>query len=494
MYNQLMSNRNVNTISFSELAEQENIEFKTCSGGRLPEDFWQVVTAFSNLEGGIVYLGVKPDGSHSGLSVDDIDRLQRSVQSNSKNAYNHDLYPQISVKGDVVAVYYPEVPAALKIIHAIRQGAYAGARVRVGASNEHISAEWIQRFAMAAQGGAELVPHRYDWRKTLEDDSINQYINDIREQRGHDIFQDLSMEEVLRKLRAIDEEGNITTFGLLAFGKNSTPQDIIGPTASIAVTTYAGLDKVDPLDATVTSVEDKEFYGNSGQLFSESFPHILKKIPRRNRIEENGRRASYPAVPDVAIREALANTIVHRDYASTSSKIQVDIYSDRVEFINPGRSLIPLHELDAAHSETRNPILMNYMKEIGVTEQRARGIRTIKTSLRRAGLLEPEFLHRGNAFVAILYSSAALADSDAAWLRRFDAFRLSDRQKNALVHVKTTSEAISNSKYREINHMRNVGDDVRARIELQNMAKVGLLEPMGANKSRKYKLGPVAIL
>jgi len=488
-----MNNRSSDSISFSELAEQENVEFKTCSGGRLPEDYWQVVTAFSNLEGGTAYLGVKPDGSHTGLNVDDIDRLQRSVQSDSKNTYNHDLYPQISVKGDVVAVYYPEVPAALKIIHTSRQGAYAGARVRVGASNEQISSEWIQRFALAAQGGAELVPHRYDWKETLEDEAVSQYLSDIREQRGQDIFQDLSTEEVLRKLRAIDEDGSITTFGLLAFGKASTPQDIIGPTVSIAVTTYAGLDKVDPLDATVTSVEDKEFYGNSGRLFSETFPYILKKIPRRNRIEENGRRASYPAVPDVAIREALANTIVHRDYASTSSKIQIDIYSDRVELINPGRSLIPLYELEAAHSETRNPILMNYMKEIGVTEQRARGIRTIKTSLRRAGLLEPEFLHRGNSFVAILYSSAALADNDAAWLRRFDAFRLSDRQKNALVHIKTTGEAISNSKYREINHMRNVGDDVRARTELQSMAKVRLVVPIGDNKSRRYELGPVAV-
>lgn len=52
--------------------------------------------------------------------------------------------------------------------------------------------------------------------------------------------------------------------------------------------------------------------------------------------------------------------------------------------------------IEDAHSETRNPLLMNYLRDFEITEQRARGIRTIKNSLKSAGLAEPKFEHRAD--------------------------------------------------------------------------------------------------
>jgi len=472
--------------------EKENLEFKSCTKGRLPEDFWEVVTAFSNLEGGTVYLGADQNGQPLGLNNGEVDQLQRSVQSDSKNAYNHELYPQISVDNCVVAVFYPEVPASLKHIYNKKRGPIVGARVRVGSSNEHISSEWLRRFALAAQGGAELAVYRPIGGESFDDALLDSYLDEIRKERGKDVFANLNRGEVLRKLRATDENGQLTLFGLLAFGGDSSPQDIIGPNTKVAVTRYAGLDKVDPLDAGETSLEDIEFGGNIKSQFYGAYEYILSRLPRKNRIEETGRRVSYPAIPQVAVREALANALAHRDYSVSASKIQVDMYSDRIEFTSPGRSLVPLKDLENAHSETRNPVLMNYLREIGITEQRARGIRTIKVSLRRAGLLDPVFGHRGNSFIATFYTSAALADQDSQWLRRFDGFRLLDRQKNALVHIKNTGEAIANGRYREINHMRSVGDDARARAELNKLVAYRLLSSVGEKKARQYTLGPLA--
>lgn len=467
--------------------ESDNIENKTISEGKLPNDFWEPISAFSNADGGTIYLGVEPNGNIVGISPQYHDPLRCDIVSYCKSKFNHNVYPDINIREDnVISIYIPPFPAAMRPLYPKKYGA-KGAKVRVGPSNVQVDGEWMRRFAIAARGGAELMTFDVDYKQYFDMAVVNSYLDVVTAKRG-EVYEGLSANEILRKLRALNTNDKVTLFGLLAFSNAFGLQELTAPTLNVAVTQYAGTSKINPVDAADVSLDDKEFSGNVATQFSNALIFIKSKLPRRSRIEIGGKRVNYLAIPEIAIREALANAIVHRDYTTFNGKIQIDIYADRIEFINPGRSLVPLNQLESAHSQTRNPLLMSYLRDLNITEHRARGVVTIKNSLRLAGLSEPTFEHRADWFVATLYSSAFIQDDDQIWLQQFKNFKLKEQQLNALVHCKHNPIGINNSEYRKLNNMTEVGDDTRAHRDLGKLVKLKLLNKVGERRYTRYKL------
>lgn len=468
--------------------ESDTSEFKEVTSGELSPSFWEPVSAFSNAEGGTIYLGIKSDGRVLGVESKYLDKIQQIVTTQCLNSFSHKLYPEVNIGRDrVMRVYIPPAPAALRPIYSTARGLPKGGRVRVGSVNVRLDDEWIRRFAIAARGGAELQPVQGDYLKHFTAAALEEYLSVVIQKRGN-VYAGLETEEILVKLRALTEEKIMTVFGLLALSDGYSLQELIAPTLCVAVTQYAGIDKIDPNDPSIVSLDDREFAGSTVMQFEEALKFILSKLPVRSRVESGGRRKNYLTIPEIAIREVLANAIVHRDYTSTSGKIQVDIYVDRIEFSNPGRSLVPLNQIDSTYSETRNPLLMSYMRDLSVTEARARGIPTIKASLREAGLAGPKFEHKNDRFVATLYSTAFIDEDDQVWLRRFRQYNLTDRQLKALVHMRNEGSGISNSEYRALNNMDSVHDDDRAKRELVEMVQASILITTGGNRNRRYYL------
>ncbi|OGK38463.1 hypothetical protein A3F34_00180 [Candidatus Roizmanbacteria bacterium RIFCSPHIGHO2_12_FULL_44_10] len=466
--------------------ENENIEFKNAQNGELPQNIWECITAFSNADGGFIYFGVDSKGKVIGVEEDLRDRLMTNLTSYCLSAFNHKIYVEITSEGKIIKSFIPPAPAALRPIYSKSRGFPKGGKVRIGSSNVDLDDEWLRKFSIAARGGAELVTFNGDYHKYFDDEYIKNYLGIVKEKRGN-VYKGLQVEEILTKLRAIVPNG-MTFFGLLAFSNTYGLQELTAPTVDIAITQYAGNSKVNPNDIEEVSVDDKEFVGNTVVQFSEAEKFILSKLPIRSRVEGGGKRARYLAIPKVAIREALANAIAHRDYSTYSGRIQIDIYSDRMEFTNPGRSIIPIDQLEKAHPEARNPLLMNYLRDLDITEHRGRGIRTIKSSLRAAGLAEPKFENRHDWFVVTIYSSAFINDDNQVWLKRFQAFALSEKQLKALVYIRSNLSGINNSEYRDINNMNDVGDDRRANIELNRLVKLNFIQKVNENKLRRYVL------
>lgn len=477
-----------NVRSQSNLVETENIEHKLTANGKLPNDIWEPITAFSNADGGIILFGVDQDGNQVGLSQDTIDNLQLDLTTLCLSGFNHKLYPELSVEDNLVKAFIPPAPAALRPIFSTSRGLPKGGRVRIGSSNVQLDDEWIRRFAIAAKGGAELVTFRGNYLEYFDQKMIDKYFKIVQEKRGN-VYSGIPKEQILMKLRALDSDSNITLFGLLAFSNDYGLQELTAPTVNIAVTQYSGTSKVNPQDIAEISLDDKEFFGNVVSQFENALKIILSKLPVRSRIETTtGKRLDYLAIPEVAIRETLANAIAHRDYTTYKGRIQIDIYADRIEFANPGRSLVPLDQLETTHPETRNPLLMSYLRDLNITEHRGRGIRTIKNSLKSAGLAEPTFSHNHDWFVVTLYSSAFITTDDQRWLQQFQKYKFNERQLKALVHLKHTNGAITNSEYRELNNMNNVRDDIRAKKDLARLANLSLLKRVGEKRYRTYEL------
>jgi ATP-dependent DNA helicase RecG len=468
-------------------AEQDFIEYKTAANGKLPKDLWECVTAFSNAEGGNIILGVKPDGTSAGLNREDLDTLQRDIQSSFQNVYSFRIHPSITVRCDTVSIYVPPAPAAVRPVHVLRKGPSDGARVRVGSSNEKIDSEWLKRFTAAAQGGAEILWSDGSISSMLDKESVQEFIDKLNNTRGG-VYDGFSYEEIIKKLRIVNEKGQISMFGLLAFSKDAVLQDVISPTVTVSVTKFSGTSKISEEDEK-TFVNNREFFGPVKSQFNNAYSFILSNISLQGTIDtKSGIRTDEYQIPALAIREALANTIAHRDYSVHSSKIQVDIYSDRIEFINPGKSLVPISELEKTPSVTRNPLLMNYMRETGITEHLARGIRKIKNELRKAGLKEPSFQNISNTFIATIYGTAFINSDDKAWLKKFNKLRLNERQLACLIHLRKSGDGINNAEYRDLNGLNKMGDDKKTNKELRRLVLKGLIIKKGASKSTRYYL------
>lgn len=467
--------------------ESEKLEFKSARKGKLPTNIWTTISAFANTDGGRIILGVDDNGEEIGLNWKELDKLEKDVVSLCDGKFNHRIMPIVKIEGNHVVVLIEPIPATMRPLYAKRQGIANGTYVRVGSADVKATGDDIRHFAVAAQGGAELFSYNVDYKEVLDPERIQSYI-DLLNSKNSNIYQDFSVEEILTKQRAL-VDGKVTLFGLLAFGRLMSLQEIVSPAINIVVTQYAGTDKVEDLNS-VAYIDSRAFNGPIIQQFDDAFNYIKSKLPIIGVIGENGIRQDYLVIPEIAIREALANAVVHRDYATTGARIQVDIYADRIEIINPGRSLMAIEDLESTQSITRNPLVMNFFQENGYTEQKARGIRTIKRSLREAGLKEPIFENLSSySFKATLFTSSFFSKEDIDWLNQFRSYKLKDRQLNALVYMRNYRDAgISNSEYRSINSMATVGDDKMANRELNQLVSLGLAEKRGMARHTRYYL------
>lgn len=467
--------------------ESERLEFKSANQGKLPSNVWMSISAFSNTDGGKILLGVDDDGVEVGLSVKELDSLQKDFVSLCSTSFNHKIVLIINVEDNHISAIINPIPAIMRPLYSKSRGLEHGTYIRIGSTNAKATNEDIMRFSAAAQGGAETFVYDVNYREVLDERRIKNYIG-LLNSRNNNIYQRFTEEEILQKQKAVID-GKVSLFGLLAFGGHMSLKEVVAPTMNIAVTQYPDVDKVVG-DASLTYMDSREFDGCVIDQFESAFAFIKSKLPVRGMIGPDGKRQDYLVVPEIAIREALANAIVHRDYATNSSRIQVDIYANRIEIINPGRSLMSIDELESTQSVTRNPLIMNFFKENGYTEQKARGIRTIKQTIREAGLQAPIFENiSGQSFKATLFTSAFISADDKDWLKQFSSYELKDRQLNGLVYLKhCNEEGINNGTYRELNGMRSVGDDKMANRELVGMVKLGILKSTGSGRYTKYQL------
>ncbi len=129
--------------------------------------------------------------------------------------------------------------------------------------------------------------------------------------------------------------------------------------------------------------------------------HIMRDIPNAFSMQPNGIfRKDIPLIPDIVIREALCNAVMHRDYSAGQS-VQIIRYANRIEFQNPGYSLKPEDQLGLPGSISRNDKIGVVLHDLNIAETKGTGIRTMREGMKEANLSVPLFEsdRAGNKFV-----------------------------------------------------------------------------------------------
>ena len=135
--------------------------------------------------------------------------------------------------------------------------------------------------------------------------------------------------------------------------------------------------------------------------FSGLVSYVMSLLPQNEVIEEAIRREAK-LLPDVVIRELLANALIHQDLEITGASPVVEIFSNRVEISNPGEPIVPVERFIDGY-QSRNERLADLMRRFGICEEKSSGIDRVVESAEVLQLPAPEFLISHRRTIAVIY-------------------------------------------------------------------------------------------
>ncbi|MDI3298792.1 MAG: ATP-binding protein [Bacillota bacterium] len=384
----------------------------------------------------------------------------------------------------ILAVQVPEVEPQFKPCYYRPRGLYHGAYVRVGDSERPMT-EYEVYLAVSSrtQPAEDRRPVAEATLDDLDPDRLEAFLQHFVGE--HPALQGLANDR-MRLLRALNiltedrEELRPTLAGFLVFGRY--PQAVY-PSLVITVSAY-GSDRPDP---AARAGADVRCEGPLIQMLEEAMQASQRFM--RSRILVTGLlHESVPEYPLEALREALVNAVVHRDYSryALGTQVQVRFFPDRVEIQNPGGLYGPVTvELlgELGIQSTRNAALARMLEELGAMENRGTGVAAMAAALRRAHLSPPEFYDGRTYFRVTFRNVSLLSDQTVRWLNRFADRPLVDRQRLALAYARHFGR-ITNREYRLLGQV----DSRQAARELKELVAEGLLETVGRRGGTYYVL------
>lgn len=351
--------------SFLELKERVNGEFK------------KEIVAFANGDGGEIYVGVAKDGTVVGV-LDAEGEMER-ISSMIRDGIKPDLIGYTSV--EMVEV---EGKKLIKVgvsrgekrpYHLSDKGMKpSGVFVRHGVTAAPASEEMIRQMIKESDGTA------FDRARALNQELTFQYAGEYFAKCGIP-FQ----RENMRTLGLVDQDGYYTNAALLFSDQCEH---------SIKCAVYDGTGKT-------RFQARKEFFGSILKQLEEAYEYIELSNRMVSDFEGLHRVDKYD-YPQYAIREALLNTIVHRDYDYSGSTL-INIFDDRMEFVSLGGLVKGLTLMDIMHgvSQSRNMVVASVFYRLELIESYGTGIQRIIESY-GGGSRQPEFLPAPASFIVVL--------------------------------------------------------------------------------------------
>lgn len=196
---------------------------------------------------------------------------------------------------------------------------------------------------------------------------------------------------------------HITNLGAILFAKTLDNFDGLSRKV-VRVIKYKGKNKINTI---------KESVFNMG--YAMSFEEIIKYINDQSPSnEEIGRafRKEVKMYPDLAIRELVANALIHQDFLETGTGPLIEIYTDRIEISNPGKPIIPTFRFIDHNPQSRNEKLAQFMRRMKICEERGSGIDKVVFQCELYQLPAPSFDEGDNYLKATLYAYKSLKQMD----------------------------------------------------------------------------------
>jgi len=472
------------------------VEAKSAEKGT-PTRLWETVSAFANsLGGGVIILGLDERKNFLATGVHQIKQAQGELSSICSQM-QPEIRAQIAIhkfegKALIVAEI-PEVSRDQKPCFYKGAGQLNGSFIRVGDGDHRLASYEIQML-LASRGqprdDEEAVPEAS--LNDLDPTLIKGLANNVR-RKSNNLASSNDI-EILRSHRAIilqDGRTIPTIAGILALGKR--PQTFF-PSLCATFVVYPSAEAGKPGPGGERFLDDRRLEGPINLLLDGLLTAIRHHMARKTLIL-GSRREDVWDYPEIALREAISNALVHRDLSTESrgTPIQVQMFPDRLVIVNPGGLFGPVNVSNlglTGNSAARNATLMRLLEdapglrdEPPVCENRGSGMGAMLSALRSAGMEFPDFKDTIASF-RLTFSSASLLDSKTLeWLATLPLDGLSHHQRIALALLKN-GKPLDNSHFRQVTGL----DSRVATTELGDLVERGLIVQVGSGRWTTYSL------
>ncbi|KAA3653905.1 MAG: AAA family ATPase [Proteobacteria bacterium] len=382
------------SIELAGLSESCDLECKAAQGrdgrGELPADFWKSYCAMANGDGGVILLGVqeKPRGQFRAVGLTDLERVRKALWDNLNNRKQvsanllaeRDVAP-ITVDGKTVLwVHVPRADRQVKPVH-LGSNPFGGTYLRRYEGDYPADDERVRRMLAerVEDSRDDKVLKNFDLAD-LDLDSVAAYRNRFTAVRPGHVWSDLPLAEFLQCIGAFGrnrEEGysGLRLAGLLMFGRAEVIRDAL-PHYMVdyqerpeAKTEKRWVDRLVP---------DGSWSGNVYDFFRRVYQKLTTDLKVPFQLQEGQRLDDSPV--HEALREALANTLIHADYSGRVSILVVK-RPDMFGFRNPGRMRIPPEQaIRGGTSDCRNRRLQTMFQLVGYGDHAGSGLPKIYTN------------------------------------------------------------------------------------------------------------------
>ena len=472
--------------SLQEQRENYNLEFKE-SENKLPGDFWETYSSFSNTAGGFIILGVKEKPfriigvSNPEEIIKNLFNLASNPQKVSRNVLSNNTVNIHNIDGkNIISVYIPEQPITKKPIY-LREN-MKQTYIRRNEGDFLATEEELKRFVRnsSVENDNELLSGY-----TIEDLDINcilEFKNKVSARYPDKNYLEMKNDEFLRRIGVIQIDRNdnrkekLTLAGLLFLGKYEAIQQRLP---------YFHLEYLNKRACKDTRWKDRVSFGDIGSDNMNLYNFyiiVLEKLKATVEepfaLDERLVRKS-PSDLSTALREALANTLIHADYldSEVSVKIVVDDYF--YSFLNPGTMKISKEQFFLGGvSVPRNNGIIALFRLIGASERVGDGGRTIFDTVEANNFRHPELeTDLKSTFLKIW--TAAPQNSYP---------ELSDNAVGVLLYIKQKKFVTMN----EIIEATELSE-YYVRLALKEVMENGFVSMVGRGRATKYQWNPTKL-
>lgn len=288
----------------------------------------------------------------------------------------------------------------------------------------------------------------------------------VSDGRNHSITR-LAEETMI--CRAEDGGWNITNLGAILLARNLNDFSQLARKI-VRVVEYDG-------DGRIRT--KREFPGQKGYASGfEELIGLLKGMLPENEVIKEARRTSVPMYPELAIRELVANLIIHQDFTPTGTGPMIEIFDMRIEFTNPGVPLIDTRRFLDIPPRSRNEGLASFLRRAGICEERGSGVDKIVSQTEFYQLPAPVFEVVGEHTRAVLFAH-----------KPFSAMDKTDRTRACYLHA--CLQFVERKQLTNASLRRRFGIDEKNRAQVTRVigdaVDEGLVKPFDPeNASRKH--------
>ena len=388
-------------------AESQTVEVKSAHNG-CPKRLYDTLSSFSNQDGGgIIVFGLDEKQGFEAVGVYDLQDLQKSVteQCNQMEPAVRGVFTFAEYEDkNICALEVPSVELVERPCYYKGAGKVKGSYIRVGDADlpmtdyEIYSYESYKKHVHDDEREVERIDLSYMDREILD-----KYI--VEKKQAKPKFSKLNEEQIYEMLN-IKRDERFTLAAVMNFALY--PQGVF-PQLGITAVVVPGYSIGELGNSGERFVDNKRIEGTISEMLEEAMVFCKRNMKIKTIIDsKTGKRNDRTEYPINAVREAILNALIHRDYSvhTEGTPIQINFFTDRLEIHSPGGlyGRMTVEQLGKARPDLRNPTLATMAESLNQAENRYSGIPTIRMEMKEYGLPEPEFKNGRNEFVVILYN------------------------------------------------------------------------------------------